>query len=194
MRAMAERMAKVDLYVGSGQDLSITNLTGHPTVVFPMGFRDRDGRARPGSVTLTGRLFDESTLLAVAHAFQQATGDHLRRPPLERYLAEDAGSQSGRTAASGRRRLIRSESRDEERSIRRAWIRRLSAAGSRLVAEPDDEHVGTRCLVNREATRPALGGLTLASLFTIKCCSQASQTNRSSTVTASRPRLITMFT
>ena len=44
MRAMAERMTAVDLYVGSGQDLSITNLTGHPTVVFPMGFHDR---ARP---------------------------------------------------------------------------------------------------------------------------------------------------
>ncbi len=93
MRAMADRMAKVDLYVGSGQDLSITNLTGHPTVVFPMGFRDRDGRSMPGSVTLTGRLFDESTLLAVARAMQQATGDHLRRPPLERYLAEDAGAK-----------------------------------------------------------------------------------------------------
>ncbi len=61
MQAMAERMAKVDLYVGSGQDLSITNLTGHPTVVFPVGFRDRDGRPMPGSITLTGRLFEEST-------------------------------------------------------------------------------------------------------------------------------------
>ena len=87
MRAMDERMATVDLYVSMGQDLAITNLTGHPTVVFPMGFRDRDGRAFPGSVVLTGRLYDESTLLAVARAFQQATGDHLRRPPLERYLA-----------------------------------------------------------------------------------------------------------
>ena len=44
MRAMAERMAAVNLYVGSGEDLAITNLTGHPSVVFPMGFRDRDGR------------------------------------------------------------------------------------------------------------------------------------------------------
>ncbi len=97
MAAMAERMAKVDLYVGTGQDLSITNLTGHPTVVFPMGFRDVNGRARPGYITLTGRLFDESTLLAVAHAFQQATGDHLRRPPLERYLSEAvAGALSER--------------------------------------------------------------------------------------------------
>jgi hypothetical protein len=86
MHAMEERMALVDLYVSSGQDLAITNLTGHPSVVFPMGFRDRDGREFPGSVVLTGRLYDESTLLAVARAFQHATGDHLRRPPLERYL------------------------------------------------------------------------------------------------------------
>jgi Asp-tRNA(Asn)/Glu-tRNA(Gln) amidotransferase A subunit family amidase len=89
MQAMAERMAKVDLYVASGADLPITNLTGHPSAVFPIGFRDRNGRSRPGSVTLTGRLFEESTLLAVAHAMQQATGDHLRRPPLEQYLTED---------------------------------------------------------------------------------------------------------
>lgn len=103
MQAMAERMAKVDLYVASGADLPITNLTGHPSVVFPMGFRDRNGRSRPGSVTLTGRLFDESTLLAVAHALQQATGDHLRRPPLERYLAEDSGANPPeRRSASGR--------------------------------------------------------------------------------------------
>jgi Asp-tRNA(Asn)/Glu-tRNA(Gln) amidotransferase A subunit family amidase len=83
-------MEKVDLYVGSGQDLDITNLTGHPTAVMPRGTRERDGRAIPGSITFTGRLYDETTLLAVAHAFQQANGDYLKRPPLERYLAEDA--------------------------------------------------------------------------------------------------------
>lgn len=88
MRAMVERMETVDVYAGLGQDLSITNLTGHPTVVFPMGFHESDGRPRPGAVGLTGRLYGEATLLAVANAFQQATGDHLRRPPLEAYLAE----------------------------------------------------------------------------------------------------------
>ena len=87
MHAMEEKMKAVDLYVGSGQDLAITNLTGHPSVVFPMGFRNRDGRDMPGSIVLTGRLYDESTLLAVARAFQHATGDHLKRPPIERYLA-----------------------------------------------------------------------------------------------------------
>jgi Asp-tRNA(Asn)/Glu-tRNA(Gln) amidotransferase A subunit family amidase len=88
MRAMAERMKTVDLYVGSGQDLAITNLTGHPCVVFPIGFRDRNGRAVPGSVTLTGRLYDETTLLAVARALQEASDIHLKHPPIEDYLAE----------------------------------------------------------------------------------------------------------
>jgi Asp-tRNA(Asn)/Glu-tRNA(Gln) amidotransferase A subunit family amidase len=92
MREMAKRMDRVDLYVASGQDLPITNLTGHPSVVFPIGSRDRNGRSMPGSVVLTGRLFDESTLMAVACAMQEATGDRLRRPPLEQYLAEDRSS------------------------------------------------------------------------------------------------------
>jgi Asp-tRNA(Asn)/Glu-tRNA(Gln) amidotransferase A subunit family amidase len=93
MQAMAERMAQVDLYVASGPDLPITNLTGHPSVVFPLGFAEHNGRSVPGSITLTGRLFDESTLLAVARAIQQATGDHLRQPPLEHYLAVDGPAQ-----------------------------------------------------------------------------------------------------
>jgi hypothetical protein len=39
MRAMARLMERVDLYVGSGQDLAIANLTGHPTAVLPDAFR-----------------------------------------------------------------------------------------------------------------------------------------------------------
>jgi Asp-tRNA(Asn)/Glu-tRNA(Gln) amidotransferase A subunit family amidase len=74
MRSMARLMETVDLYVGSGADLVITNLTGHPTAVFPGSLRDINGRPGPRSITLTGRLFGESTLLAVAHAYQQATG------------------------------------------------------------------------------------------------------------------------
>jgi Asp-tRNA(Asn)/Glu-tRNA(Gln) amidotransferase A subunit family amidase len=93
MDAMAERMKAIDLYVGSGQDLAITNLTGHPCVVFPMGFRDRNGRAVPGSVTLTGRLYDETTLLAVARGLQEAGGIHLQHPPIEDYLAEEESAK-----------------------------------------------------------------------------------------------------
>jgi Asp-tRNA(Asn)/Glu-tRNA(Gln) amidotransferase A subunit family amidase len=93
MRAMARLFEDVDLYVG-GNDLAITNLTGHPTAVLPDGFHDRNGRDFPGSITFTGRLYDEATLLAVAHAYQQAVGSHLRRPPLERYLTEDVGAET----------------------------------------------------------------------------------------------------
>ncbi|MBT4864364.1 MAG: hypothetical protein HON53_04475 [Planctomycetaceae bacterium] len=61
----------------------MTNLTGHPTVVLPNGFRKRDDVETPTSITFTGRLYGESELLAVAHAYQQATGHHLKHPPME---------------------------------------------------------------------------------------------------------------
>ena len=57
--------------------LVATNLTGHPAVILPNGFRD-DGT--PVSLTFLGGLFEEGKLLAVAHAYQQATDFHLRRP------------------------------------------------------------------------------------------------------------------
>jgi Asp-tRNA(Asn)/Glu-tRNA(Gln) amidotransferase A subunit family amidase len=95
MRAMARVMERVDLYVGSGPDLVITNLTGHPCAVFPGNFHDVNGRPGPRSISLTGRLYDESTLLAVAHAYQQATGHHLQRPPMERFLPEGLAGDSG---------------------------------------------------------------------------------------------------
>jgi Asp-tRNA(Asn)/Glu-tRNA(Gln) amidotransferase A subunit family amidase len=82
MQEMEETMAGVDLYVG-GNDLLLTNLTGHPTAVLPNGFRKRnDGGELPDSIKFTGRLYGETELLAVAHAYQQATGHHLRRPSL----------------------------------------------------------------------------------------------------------------
>ena len=84
-------MDTVDMYVGSaGPELTITNLTGHPTAVQPFGFRDMNGRQGPGSITFTGQLYGETALLAVADAFQKAAGDYLKRPPLEQYLAADA--------------------------------------------------------------------------------------------------------
>jgi Asp-tRNA(Asn)/Glu-tRNA(Gln) amidotransferase A subunit family amidase len=82
MQAMDEVMKAVDLYVG-GEDLVLTNLTGHPSVVLPDGLRKVRGVERPGSIKFTGRLYGETDLLAVAHAYQRATGHHLRRPPLD---------------------------------------------------------------------------------------------------------------
>ena len=88
MQEMKKLMSQVDLYVG-GNDLAITNLTGHPTAVLPNGFNKRKGIETPYSITFTGRLFGESELVAVAHAYQQATGFHLRRPPMEKLLEKN---------------------------------------------------------------------------------------------------------
>jgi Asp-tRNA(Asn)/Glu-tRNA(Gln) amidotransferase A subunit family amidase len=89
MQEMEAVMSQVDVYIG-GNDLLITNLTGHPTVVMPHEFRKNGMIETPTSVTFTGRLYGETELLAVAHAYQQATGHHLRRPPMERVTAENA--------------------------------------------------------------------------------------------------------
>jgi Asp-tRNA(Asn)/Glu-tRNA(Gln) amidotransferase A subunit family amidase len=89
MRDMDEVMSQVDLYVG-GNDLLITNLTGHPTVVMPNGLREVKGVTLPVPVTFTGKLYGETDLLAVAHAYQQATGHHLRRPPMDKVKPTEA--------------------------------------------------------------------------------------------------------
>jgi len=57
--------------------LVATNLTGHPALILPNGFRD-DGT--PVSLTFLGGLFEEAKLLAVARAYQEATGFHLKHP------------------------------------------------------------------------------------------------------------------
>ena len=93
MREMEALFEKVDLYVGGFDDLLITNLTGHPTVVLPNGFVQNGGVAVPEPITFTGRLYGETELLAVAHAYQQATGHHLKRPPMDKVTAEEAGKK-----------------------------------------------------------------------------------------------------
>lgn len=83
MRRMEETMRDVDVVVTptyGGDALLLTNLTGHPCVVVPAGFRESDGT--PTSLTLIGRLHGEAELLAVAQAFQEATDFHLRHPPV----------------------------------------------------------------------------------------------------------------
>jgi hypothetical protein len=120
MKSMDEALGGIDLYLSSGgNDLTLTNFTGHPQILVPFGTRPRGGRGRgrgrrgggdgaggeaargqgetrgpappavqqPGGIVFTGRLFGESDLLAVAHAFQRATGDHLRHPPIEELVA-----------------------------------------------------------------------------------------------------------
>lgn len=108
---------QVDVYI-RGDDVVMTNLTGHPCIVIPIEHdviakpakpepeqkeaadkspqeKTAKGSAsqptvhrQPTTISFTGRLFDESTLLALAHAFQMEYETHLKRPPLEAALAE----------------------------------------------------------------------------------------------------------
>ncbi len=62
----------------AGNQLAITNLTGHPIVCMPAGF-NKNGQ--PMSITLVGNLFDEATILAAAKAYQQNSDHHTKHPP-----------------------------------------------------------------------------------------------------------------
>ena len=55
------------------------NLTGHPLIVLPSGFTDRN---QPQAFSILGGLYREADVLRVAHAFQSATDHHKQRPPL----------------------------------------------------------------------------------------------------------------
>ncbi|HLZ10308.1 MAG TPA: amidase family protein, partial [Chloroflexota bacterium] len=90
MHEMSKVMETVDLYVG-GNDLTIANLTGHPTVCLPNGFSKRGDVDVPTALTFTGRLYGEEELLAVATAYQEATGHHLKRPPQDKWVADGTG-------------------------------------------------------------------------------------------------------
>lgn len=61
-----------------GKFTSPFNATGTPTVTLPCGYTD-DGR--PVGFQLAGAHGSEALLLRVAHAYQQATDWHIRRPP-----------------------------------------------------------------------------------------------------------------
>jgi Asp-tRNA(Asn)/Glu-tRNA(Gln) amidotransferase A subunit family amidase len=83
IQEMEELFNKVDCYVAppfEGNNLLLTNLTGHPCVVVPNGFTKK---GLPTSITFTGRLFDEGTPLVVAKLFQESTEYHLKHPKLK---------------------------------------------------------------------------------------------------------------
>ena len=87
----------VVLAKSSGTQLTATNLTGHPSVIVPNGFRKNDspnapavdtgdddsigGPGTPVSITFLGQHYQDGKLLAFARAFQDATGFHRVHPP-----------------------------------------------------------------------------------------------------------------
>jgi Asp-tRNA(Asn)/Glu-tRNA(Gln) amidotransferase A subunit family amidase len=101
MDAVAKVFEQVDVIVAptnGGEQLVITNLTGHPSVILPNGFRGDDapkpltddpsdfqntgGPGTPVSLTFLGNLYGEAKLLAFARAYQDATGFHRKHPQL----------------------------------------------------------------------------------------------------------------
>ena len=77
------RMKEFDVVVTpsfhGGNQLLVTNLTSHPVVVVPNGFKENGS---PTSISFLGNLYDEGTVLAVVAAYQEATGFHKKRPRL----------------------------------------------------------------------------------------------------------------
>lgn len=102
MEAVAKVFDGVDVIVaptnGGSDQLTITNLTGHPAVILPNGLRGFDapkfpfddpsdfqnagGPDTPTSLTFLGKLYGEAELLAFARAYQEATGFHLKHPKM----------------------------------------------------------------------------------------------------------------
>jgi Asp-tRNA(Asn)/Glu-tRNA(Gln) amidotransferase A subunit family amidase len=99
IEAMAKIFDQFDVIVaptGTTQ-LVVTNLTGHPAVILPNGLRGDDapvphvldsgdlepgGPGTPVSLTFLGQLYGEAKMLALAKAYQDATGFHLQHPKM----------------------------------------------------------------------------------------------------------------
>ena len=100
MQQVAKVLEGFDVIVAptNGEQLTVTNLTGHPAVILPNGFRSSDapparkgsdgmvgnygGPGTPVSLTFLGQLYGEDKLLAFARAYQDATGFHRKHPEL----------------------------------------------------------------------------------------------------------------
>jgi Asp-tRNA(Asn)/Glu-tRNA(Gln) amidotransferase A subunit family amidase len=80
IRKFEEFMTKCHVFLSptGGSSLTMTNLTGHPALCLKAGFVD----GMPSAIMLTGRLYDEATLLRVALAYEQATKWHTMNPTL----------------------------------------------------------------------------------------------------------------
>ncbi|MEM9412095.1 MAG: hypothetical protein AAGA30_13340, partial [Planctomycetota bacterium] len=70
-------------------DVFHTNLTGHPSVVFPLEYKKiADEKFRPYHVTLTGHINKDDQLLAIAHQIQRVSKMELTKPPLDHWLTK----------------------------------------------------------------------------------------------------------
>jgi Asp-tRNA(Asn)/Glu-tRNA(Gln) amidotransferase A subunit family amidase len=100
IRQVSKLFDQVDVIVTptSGEQLVVTNLTGHPALILPNGFRGEDapvppaidtgdednigGPGTPVSLTFLAGHYQDAKLCAFARAYQDATGFHLKHPQL----------------------------------------------------------------------------------------------------------------
>ena len=80
IRQMDSFMSQYDAFLSptNSSSLGLTNLTGHPALALRAGFHENS----PVEIMITGRLYDEGTLMRVGLAFERATEWHRRRPEL----------------------------------------------------------------------------------------------------------------
>jgi len=80
IREMEKFMSQYDVFLSptSSASLGVTNLTGHPAIALKAGFMDN----RPIELMVTGRLYDEATVLRVALAYERGTEWHKQNPTL----------------------------------------------------------------------------------------------------------------
>jgi aspartyl-tRNA(Asn)/glutamyl-tRNA(Gln) amidotransferase subunit A len=57
------------------------NLAGLPAISVPCGFAAMESVSLPIGIQLTGRAFDEATLLRAADAYERATSWHVQQAP-----------------------------------------------------------------------------------------------------------------
>jgi Asp-tRNA(Asn)/Glu-tRNA(Gln) amidotransferase A subunit family amidase len=89
MREMSEVFREYDVVVTNHRrnGLSITNLTGHPSVTVPNRLSPlpddlNSPRRQPDSINFIGGLYQDDMALAVAAAYQSATNFHSRHPSI----------------------------------------------------------------------------------------------------------------
>jgi Asp-tRNA(Asn)/Glu-tRNA(Gln) amidotransferase A subunit family amidase len=84
-RRMDRLMSTYDVFLSPARgsaSLPITNLTGHPALCLTAGFVG----GLPQALMITGRLYDEATMLAVALAYERATSWHTKHPDMNRVI------------------------------------------------------------------------------------------------------------
>jgi len=84
MEELAKIMTNIDVFVAPsfGPQLLMTNLTGHPAVVVPVG---DDADKHSMSLTFIGQLYEDGRVLQAAQAFQNASEYHEKYPNLEEF-------------------------------------------------------------------------------------------------------------